>query len=143
MKCLSFNKAVFTVILGVGITFNAYTQEIYFPPQEGDWQTVTPADSGWNADNLAEVLAYAGEQRSSGVVILLDGHILAEGYWEVRSPETGNAGGYPNLIVGRTETGQTIEDVASLQKSITSVLAGIARGKGMLNFDKPEHPHTA
>ena len=104
---------------------------------DSDWQTIDPADTGWSAAGLEQVLAYAGEQRSSGMVILLHGRILAEGYWEVGPPETGDAGGYPNLIVDRTATEQTVEDVASLQKSITSVLAGIARGEGVLNFDVP------
>ena len=141
MMRLYFNNAAFTIILCVGICINVLAQEIYFPPHTGDWQTVDPGNTGWSASGLAEVLAYAGEQRSSGVVMLLDGRILAEGYWEVGPAETGDVGGYPNLIVDRTEAGQTVEDVASLQKSIASVLAGIARGKGKLDFDKPVHTY--
>jgi CubicO group peptidase (beta-lactamase class C family) len=111
-------------------------QDIYFPAEE-NWQMVDPVDTGWSVAGLEAVLAYAAEQRSSGLVMLLDGRILAEGYWEVGPPAGGDAGGYPQLIVDRTAEGQTVEDVASLQKSIASVLAGIARGRGMLDFDAP------
>lgn len=106
----------------------------YFPPAEGEWETIAPADVGWSAEGLADALAYAREQRSSGVLVALGGRILAESYWEVLPAEDGSAR-YENTVAARTEDGRTIEDVASVQKSVVSFLAGVARGKGLLDFD--------
>ena len=58
-------------------------EELYFPPDSGEWERIDPASAGWDTEALEAVLHYAGQQRSSGVVILLNGRILAERYWEV------------------------------------------------------------
>ena len=97
---------------------------------------VDPADTGWSETGLGEALAYAREQRSSGVVVLFGGRILAEGYWEPEVLAQADAGDYPNLVT-RSADGLPIEDVASLQKSVVSLLAGIARGRELLDFNRP------
>ena len=53
---------------------------LYFPPAGGVWESVDPAAIGWNVGGLEAALQYAGEQRSSGVVILHQGRIVAERY---------------------------------------------------------------
>lgn len=125
----------FVAILLFGVSSSGLSQRIYFPQLETKWETVDPTDAGWSAAELEEALDYAQKQRSSGVVVLLSGRVLAEGYWEVQPPVDGDPGDYPNLIARHTTDGHTVEDVASLQKSVVSVLAGIARAKGMLDFD--------
>ncbi len=86
---------------------------LYFPGA-GEWARITPAEVGWNADALNEALDVAGARRSSSMVVLYRGKILAEKNW--RNPVTP-------------------EDVASVQKSITSVLIGIAQEKKLLRLD--------
>ena len=54
----------------------------YFPAAAA-WESVEPAAVGWNEDGLAAVLDYAREQRSTGLVIVLGGRILAEADWEL------------------------------------------------------------
>jgi CubicO group peptidase (beta-lactamase class C family) len=108
----------------------------YFPPAEGEWQSIEAAAAGWNEQALAEALAYAREQRSSGLVVVQHGRMVAEAYWEVLPPEDGNSR-YQNLAAERTDDGRPIEDVASAQKSVVSFLAGVARGKGLLDFEAP------
>jgi CubicO group peptidase (beta-lactamase class C family) len=110
---------------------------LYFPPPEGPWQTVIPESVGWNADSLGAALDYAGAQRSSGVVILHRGRILAERFWELAPAEDDPIDRVHKMITGRTSDGQAIEDVASVQKSVLSFLAGVARGKGLLDFEAP------
>ena len=110
---------------------------LYFPPATGKWKTVTPAQAGWDAKALDAALTYAGEQRSSGVVILHRGRILAERYWELPPSPTDPNDRVHRMTTGRTADGQAIEDVASMQKSVMSFLAGVARGKGLLDFDAP------
>lgn len=106
----------------------------YTPPDTGEWQTVTPPEAGYDAAALEEVAAYAESQRSSGLVVLYDGRILLERYWEVPEKEGSH---YRIMVTGTTADGRAIEDVASAQKSIISFLAGVAEGKGLLDLDAP------
>ena len=105
---------------------------IYFPPAEGDWQRVDPAEVGYSAAGLEAALDYAREQRSSGVVVLYRGRVMAERYWEVPEQEGSR---WHNVLPGTTDDGRTIEDVASVQKSVLSFLAGVARGRGLVDFE--------
>jgi CubicO group peptidase (beta-lactamase class C family) len=110
---------------------------LYFPPINGKWKTVTPAQAGWDAEALDAAIAYAGEQRSTGVVVLHRGRVLAERYWEVAPDPKDPNDRVHRMTTGRTADGHAIEDVASIQKSVMSVLAGVARGKGLLDFEAP------
>ncbi|MCK5175763.1 MAG: serine hydrolase, partial [Planctomycetes bacterium] len=117
------------------ILFNAglwaRDKELYFPPDQGAWQTVRPADVGWDKAKLQKALDYAGQYRSSGVVILHQGKILAEQYWDVSA----NRGKYSQRVMPKNADGRVIEDVASAQKSVASILTGIAQEKGLLKID--------
>ncbi len=55
-------------------------ESLYFPPADGAWESVDPAAIGWSVTGLEAALDYAGEQRSSGVVVLHRGRIVAERY---------------------------------------------------------------
>ena len=110
--------------------------ELYFPPDSGEWERIDPASAGWDPEALEAVLEYAEQQRSSGVVILLNGRILAERYWEVVEMPPGLID-YSVLTVGHTQSGHVIEDVASIQKSVIAFLAGVAERKGLLDIEAP------
>ena len=117
---------------------------LYFPPAKGPWEKIDPAKIGWNPAKLKDALNYAGKNKSSGVVILYRGRILAEQYWPL-NPKEKTAAGQPNpyfhMRFGKNATGRTIEDVASVQKSITAMLVGIAQHKGLLKITDPVHKH--
>ncbi|MCA9135596.1 MAG: serine hydrolase [Planctomycetales bacterium] len=108
--------------------------DLYFPPKQGQWETISPADAGWDEAKLRKALDYAGSQRSSGVVILVDGKIMSEQYWEPSARATEK---FLQRRTGRDRAGHGIEDVASAQKSVSSVLVGIAQEKGLLKIDDP------
>ncbi|MEZ5365965.1 MAG: serine hydrolase [Bryobacterales bacterium] len=95
--------------------------EPYFPPLDGEWERVEPSGSGWDAAKLDEALAFAQQRRSTGVVILLDGKILAERSWGPDDP--------------------AIEDVASVQKSVASTLLAVALSKNLLALDDTVSQH--
>jgi len=117
---------------------------IYFPPAGDEWETVDPATIGWNSTRLKAALACAGKEKSSGVVILYRGRILAEQYWKLDPPEQTPDGGrnpYFQMRLGVNRQGQAIEDVASAQKSVTAMLVGIARHKGLLKLTDPVSRH--
>ncbi len=104
-------------------------QSIYFPPDEGTWERVDPADVGWDAEGLSAALDVAGSRNSSGVLILHDGRIMAERYWQLVEPSRADS------------QGRAIEDVASAQKSVAAVLVGIAQERDLLQLDDPVSRH--
>ena len=107
---------------------------LYFPPEHGAWETVQPGQVGWDGARLRKALDYAKENQSSGVVILHKGRILAEQYSEVQGAKSAK---FRKRILGRDGAGHTIEDVASAQKSVASILVGIAQQKGLLKIEDP------
>ncbi len=109
---------------------------VYFPPAAGDWETIDPKVAGWDVAGLEAAFAYAGEQRSSGLLVLYGGRILAERNWEIEK-DSARPERYSRMVAGRDNGGRAIEDVASAQKSVVSFLAGIARANGLLDFDAP------
>jgi len=105
---------------------------LYFPPAAGEWARVQPSAAGWDERALNAALDYAGTTNSSGVVVLLDGRILAERRWPVTAGDR-----YSRMVVGKTAGGDAVEDVASAQKSVVAFLAGVAEGKRQLDLSVP------
>lgn len=100
---------------------------IYFPGDTQAWQRREPSDLGWDVDLLNQALELAGTNRSSAVTISQHGYLLAERTW---APNGTNRSGQSSI-------GLPMEDVASVQKSICSLLATIARDRGLLDIEKP------
>jgi CubicO group peptidase (beta-lactamase class C family) len=136
VKHISIILAVHLILVifdpGLQAQDNRPNNSLYFPPAQGEWETVQPGQVGWDRAKLQKVLNYAKENHSSGVVILHKGRILAEQYIEITGPKSAK---FKKRILGRDGAGHTIEDVASAQKSIASILIGIAQQKGLLKID--------
>jgi len=92
------------------------------------------ASPAWDADALESALAYAKEQRSSALLISQGGRTVAERYWTVGKAR---GGAYRRLLAGHSEAGGPIEDVASLQKSVISVMVGMALDQELIELDAP------
>jgi len=111
---------------------------IYFPSSGEQWETASLEDEGWDTNALEKVFEFASTHNSSGLVILKNGRILAERQWVLENPPMVATIGYKDVWYhGDSPDGWAREDVASTQKSFIAVLAGIARDKGLLNFDAP------
>ncbi len=80
----------------------------YFPPAEGAgaWATVDPTAAGWDATALAAVKDWVGTTGGTSFLVLADGKILTEAYWGADA--------------------STLRDIASAQKSVVSLLVGMA-----------------
>jgi CubicO group peptidase (beta-lactamase class C family) len=92
---------------------------MYFPPlATDDWETISPAALGWDTTALNTALTFAGQQQSTGVVILWRGRIVVERYWS-----------------GWTPTKDSI--IASAGKSVTSFLIGQLQEQGRLDLAQP------
>ena len=135
-----------TVLLVVCLSATAWGQQtesgnkLYFPPNPGDvgvWETVSAASLGLDIDALNSALDFAMERKSSSVVVLVGGRLLVERHQKVGSPTLR----YRSMLKGKDANGHVIEDVASVQKSVVSMLMGIAIEKNLVKLDDPVHKH--
>lgn len=89
----------------------------YVPPNDGGtWEMADPEASGWSTQGLEDLVALVGASKSNSFMLLADGRIVVEAYFN----------------------GTTVDsrfDVASVQKSVISTLVGLARAKGLLDLD--------
>jgi CubicO group peptidase (beta-lactamase class C family) len=118
----------------LSLSLTAQADQLYFPPAQGEWETVEAADVGWDSASIQKALDLAGAQQSTGVVILHRGKIMAEQYWELTGAKSAK---FNQRLIGKSKSGHGIEDVASAQKSVASFLVGIAQQKGLLKIDDP------
>ena len=90
----------------------------YYPPLTGDdWETLSPAQLGWNTAKLEDAIKYAGDNKSTAFIILYRGRIVTERYWDEWGPHSNSS-------------------IASAAKSVTSILCGLAVQEGKLDISK-------
>ncbi len=130
-------KLLFILVLGLVSCSPARAPALYFPAENADWETVSLQASGWKEAALEEALEFARQHNSTAVLILHRGRILAERYWEIDDPPLGRKYRYRFLRVGSTPEGHPIEDVASIQKSVISLLSAVAIEQGLLDRETP------
>ena len=106
------------ILLCPGVSPNASSQTSYWPA--GHWRTAQPESQGVDSRLLTAAIDQVMEQRL-GVHSLL---VIRHGYAVL------HADFYPY-------NSDTPHDLASVTKSITSALAGIAVGRGLLRMDQP------
>lgn len=94
------------------------TEDLYFPPLDENavWQTKSVSDLGWNQSAVNPLLAYLEEKHSRGFIILVNGKIVLENYFNGHSAST-------NWYW------------ASAGKTLTATMAGIAEQENFLNID--------
>jgi CubicO group peptidase (beta-lactamase class C family) len=93
------------------------TENIYFPPITGTvWETKTISSLGWNQAAVQPLLDYLELKNSKGFIILVNGRIVMENYFNGHTQETGWYW-------------------ASAGKTLTATLTGIAQQEGLLNIN--------
>jgi len=90
--------------------------------------------AGWNARAIGKILDYARSQKTTGFLIVDRGRVIAEHNWP---PDDSAADFKKYFVYGMASDGALLEDVASAQKSIIAILAGIAVDKGVLEVSIP------
>jgi CubicO group peptidase (beta-lactamase class C family) len=114
--------------------------KLYFPGSAGDasrWETVSAVSLGLDVDALDAAVDFAMDRKSSSVVVLVGGRLLVERHQKVQSPTLR----YQSMVKGKDADGHAIEDVASVQKSVVSMLMGIAIENNLVKLDEPVHKH--
>jgi CubicO group peptidase (beta-lactamase class C family) len=134
--------AVTSIVVASSVTAGSYADDtrvpaaaakrLYFPTQD-KWESIEPASIGWKPAGLNAAVDFAMTRQSSGVVILHGGRILSERY---QNP-TERSLRYRGMLHGKNGDGRVIEDVASVQKSVASLLVGIAQEKGLVRITEP------
>lgn len=81
-----------------------------------DWQLGVPEAHGLSSEGLANMAAIAGQHDTSCLVVVRDGVIVGEWYWD----------GY--------DANTPIADVWSVTKSVTSAAIGVADAEGLLDI---------
>lgn len=92
-------------------------ESLYFPPLTGTvWETKTIADLNWNPSAVQPLLDYLELKHSKGFIILVDGRIVMENYFN-----------------GHSATSSWYW--ASAGKTLTSTVTGIAQQEGLININ--------
>ncbi|MCP4943593.1 MAG: serine hydrolase [Planctomycetaceae bacterium] len=107
--------------------------DLYFPSRQGPWQSVDAEAAGWNQGQLDALVDWAGDRGSTSVLILWQGRVLAEKHWGKGGGATSSR--FRRMFVGLNDRQQAIEDVASVQKSIVSILVGVAVHKNLVQVE--------
>ena len=113
------------------------TTAVYFPPAGSGWESVIPADLGWDTVALDQAVSFAGEHRSTALLVVHRGRIVVERYWDLEDPRS-----YTRLRdmpphPGATADGGPIEDVGSVQKGVLGLLVGLAEHRSLVDIDAP------
>jgi len=92
-------------------------EPLYFPPLQGSiWETRSIVSLDWNEDAVAPLLTYLEQKNSKGFIIVVDGKIVMENYFNGHSATT-------NWYW------------ASAGKTLTATMTGIAEQENLLNIN--------
>ena len=92
-------------------------ESYYFPPLTGDtWDTKSVTSLQWDTTKLNAAFDYAGTKNTFGLIVLQNGRIVKEQYWN-------------------NWTKDTKYYIASAGKSVVAFLMGIAQQDGLLNIN--------
>ena len=93
-------------------------QSSYFPPLEGKWAQISPTALGWKTDKLDELKQFLIDQNTKSFMILVDGRIAMEEYFNGHSPNE-------------------IWEWNSAGKTLVTAITGIAAAEGLIDITRP------
>jgi CubicO group peptidase (beta-lactamase class C family) len=93
------------------------SESYYFPPlYDTTWEAKSPELLGWDTAKLNDAFEYAGTVNTYGLIVLQNGRVIKEQYWNNWDKNTRYY-------------------IASAGKSVLAFLAGIAQEEGSLNIN--------
>lgn len=96
---------------------NPTAEELYFPSlNNNNWETTSPENLGWNTSQLNSLYTYLEEKHTKGFIILKDGKIVVEQYFN-----------------GHNQNANW--EWFSAVKSLTATAVGVAQEEGLLNIN--------
>jgi CubicO group peptidase (beta-lactamase class C family) len=115
---------LYLLVLGV----SALQAKTVFPGTA--WETAERPE--WPQAGLDQLLTYTRDQKSTALLVVHRGELVVEAYWAAP-----NNVRMRRMLAETLDDGRTLEDVASVQKSVVSVLIGMAEERGLLTLDQP------
>lgn len=109
---------VILVVLSCSSDENSTSDQAYFPPPSGNWETVTPASLNWDEAALANLKSYLSEKNTRSFLILADGRIAVEEYFNGHS----QIATWPWNSAGKT---------------LVTATVGIAQDEGLVDVNAP------
>ena len=112
-------KNIYLIILTAFVFLNLNSQNLYFPPINGnEWETLDPQELNWCDDKITELYNFLEEENTKAFLILKDGKIVLEKYFNGHGPDS-------------------LWYWASAGKTVTATLTGIAQEEGFLDINDP------
>jgi len=94
----------------------AQQTNLYFPPLSGSWESLSPDSLGWCSARLDSLSAFVENQDTKAFIILKDGKIVVEWYYD-------------------SFTQDSLWYWASAGKTVTAALVGLAQSEGFIDID--------
>lgn len=96
----------------------AFTSELtaYFPSQNENWESLTPTESGADPALLQSAIDYAGSNNTDALVVLYQGKIVVEQYWNqwnrsTKGPSYSIAKSVVSALVGQAIAREEIQSL--------------------------------
>jgi CubicO group peptidase (beta-lactamase class C family) len=116
-------KGLLTFVFTQIINFALQAQSIYFPPASPqNWDTISPLSLNWCPNKIDSLYDFLEQRNTKGFIILKDGKIVLEKYFG-------------------TFTEDSIWYWASVSKTLTAFLTGVAQQEGLLNINQSVSQH--
>ena len=80
-----------------------------------------PSKQSRDDAKLAEAVDYAKKQHASSLLVIQRGKVMVDVEWDIKAGSRHRA-----MSFGGSRDGRIIEDVASIQKSVVSILIGVS-----------------
>lgn len=94
---------------------NAAFSQLYFPPNSGDWDTLSPSTLNWCPQKIQNLYDYLDSTNTKAFMVLKDGKIVLEKYFG-------------------TFTTDSVHVWNSASKTLVGFMTGIAQQEGFLNI---------
>lgn len=120
-SCLSIMTRILTLLLALVVGI-AHAQTSYFPPENGLWDTIAPAELNWCEQPINELYDFLEEEQTKSFIVLKDGKIVLEKYFG-------------------TYTQDSLWFWFSAGKSLRAMLVGIAQEDGLLSINDKTSDH--
>ncbi len=113
------------------------TSAVYFPTDGSAWESVSPAELRWDAAALNRAVTFAQHHRSTALLVVHQGRIVVEKYWQLEDPRTLTRlrDAPPGARINAY--GHPVEDVGSVQKGVLGLLVGLAEHRSLVDLDAP------
>lgn len=110
------NRFIFLFLVVFVVVNNSFSQNLYFPPNNNSiWDTLSASSLGWCTNKIPPLYNYLDSTNSKAFIILKDGKIVLEKYFDGYSKDS-------------------LWYWASAAKTVTSFLVGIAQQEGKLTI---------